>query len=553
MAGHRWDPEKKRFFKIVPSLTHSLNGNTASSSKSSGEGSKRSKGNKKAEEAQILSAENRFASTPRLPAIDLRTADQKLSTTYKSAFRETISDPITLKQHGASPVKAKAIGERSRIEAAYSNLALLTARMPDAADGWPETILSIQTDVGGHGLLVLQKQSVVRIVSDSDISLRLFRAFGTRQVPFIWRNSQGLLLGDGRSHQGKVNIDLTLMRSSRRTDGNDDTLNPMWYRRLGTLRSDLFTYTEGQHWAFAEVNHAAQDVELTEARRRSASHGEFRATVSLALAFCSRVSVCCYSATKCHAEETAYERHYYFFSHVMAITFDAAGEALYFGTRSGQVLVCQDVAAPLSAPVEMPIEADGSVTNLAFVSSSEMLIVRINGQVELVDVATSQVKCRYQGHVNSYSFTLGMAVDKELRLFALAGLDRRVRIWSLDSPLPLGTSATSLPPVFHRHDHDHRLDNEALYDESGSSKFTRAHTTLDDKAGMRRGSTLSTVVFPNEVGVLHWHPRYRYEGRDPHEVEALRQEQGANYRPPAQRWKDLYVAAGYWLYQFRFP
>ncbi|CDW97981.1 hypothetical protein [Sporisorium scitamineum] len=475
MAGHRWDPEKKRFFKIVPSLTHSLNGNTASSSKSSGEGSKRSKGNKKAEEAQILSAENRFASTPRLPAIDLRTADQKLSTTYKSAFRETISDPITLKQHGASPVKAKAIGERSRIEAAYSNLALLTARMPDAADGWPETILSIQTDVGGH-------------------------------VPFIWRNSQGLLLGDGRSHQGKVNIDLTLMRSSRRTDGNDDTLNPMW-TALGLCRGQPCCSRCGTH----------------------------RGTPSIC------------------QEETAYERHYYFFSHVMAITFDAAGEALYFGTRSGQVLVCQDVAAPLSAPVEMPIEADGSVTNLAFVSSSEMLIVRINGQVELVDVATSQVKCRYQGHVNSYSFTLGMAVDKELRLFALAGLDRRVRIWSLDSPLPLGTSATSLPPVFHRHDHDHRLDNEALYDESGSSKFTRAHTTLDDKAGMRRGSTLSTVVFPNEVGVLHWHPRYRYEGRDPHEVEALRQEQGANYRPPAQRWKDLYVAAGYWLYQFRFP
>lgn len=42
----------------------------------------------------------------------------------------------------------------------------------------------------------------------------------------------------------------------------------------------------------------------------------------------------------------------------------------------------------------------------------------------------------YSGHCNSYMFELGLCINEPHRLLACAGVDRRVRIWSLDNDTP---------------------------------------------------------------------------------------------------------------------
>ncbi len=178
----------------------------------------------------------------------------------------------------------------------------------------------------------------------------------------------------------------------------------------------------------------------------------------------------------------------------------------------------------------------------------------------MVDISASKVIRRFRGHVNSYDFRLGFAIDADLRLLALAGLDRKVRVWSLDSALPLGTASLTLPHVYHaptnpveeKQQSDDHL-GATLWDESTSATFSKAHPATNEIPAMRKGLTLSNVTFPTEVRALHWHPRFATEGCDPHEMHAMRQEEGGEAKMPSKRWKDLYVGAGEWMYQFRWP
>ncbi|TKY87481.1 hypothetical protein EX895_003495 [Sporisorium graminicola] len=564
MPGHRWDPDKKRFFKILPGQTSlGTTSHTASSSTSSG--GRSAKGKQKDEK----SAENHFASTPRLPAIDLRSAAQKVSGKHKSAFKETTLDPVTLRQQGASSVNAKGFGDRSRIEAAYSHLALFTARRPLSSRATPDTIIGIQSDLDGYALAVLHDVSVVRIVPDHGVCQKLFEARGPDELLFIWTGSARLLCGAFLSRYSFQTF-LSLSKPVRPevTDSDDEDFEefdiPYWHapETADFMEVDAPVFAPGQgYWAFAETVPAPHRSEEVQTDFRPVPSERLESTLAFALVAGEKVSAREYEFEKGISRGfRATRADFRFESDVMSVAFDPSGEALYCGLRSGRVFIWREFADILredaTKPVEMPIETEGSITNIAIVSSTEMLLVRVNGQVQLVDISTGQVKRRFQGHVNSYSYTLAFAADKDLRLFALTGTDRRVRIWSLESPQPLGTSATTLPVFVHRHDHDQQDQQphrQALYDESGSKSFTQTHAASDNKPGMQRGSTLSSIVFPSEVRALHWHPRYPYEGRDPHEVEAFRQEQSVDYRPPQQRWKDLYVAAGEWLYQFRFP
>ncbi|SJX66312.1 uncharacterized protein SRS1_16634 [Sporisorium reilianum f. sp. reilianum] len=567
LAGHRWDADKKRFFKIGPGQA---------SGTSTGSSSTGSRGKGKQTEQP---AARHFASKLRLPAFDLHgTAEGESS----SAFAERRVDPVTMRQSAGLMRMGKVGSERARVEAVYSQLALFAARRPLSAHATPDTIIGLQSDLDGFTLLVLHERSVVRIFPNHGISLKLFEAGGPDSLLFLWTGSLRVLCGVLLERWWQQTF-LPLSepkpdRPQRRRNDDDDFYDSDDFDDIGDynipywdwpeiadfMEFDAPVFAAGQaYWAFAETIEAPQDAGVTDSdcRIREVSPERLESRLSFALVVGNKVIARDYEfevgVRRGYAANCADHR---FNSDVMAVAFHPSEEALFCGLRSGRVFVWRQFAHILrddpTQPVEMPIEEDGSVTNIAIVSSYEMLLVRVNGQVQLVDVVTGQVVRRYQGHVNPYSFTLGFAVDKELRLFALAGLDRRVRVWSLDSALPLGTSATSLPPIYHHFGDaptSQPLDNDTLYDESSSETFTQAHAASNDNPAMQRGSTLGSTVFPNEVGVLHWHPRYPYEARDPHQVEVVRQEQGADYRHPQQRWKDLFVAAGDWLYQFRFP
>lgn len=47
------------------------------------------------------------------------------------------------------------------------------------------------------------------------------------------------------------------------------------------------------------------------------------------------------------------------------------------------------------------------------------------------------IKTAFQGHSNSHFFDLGLALDSGNRILAVAGSDRKIRIWRLDSEEPL--------------------------------------------------------------------------------------------------------------------
>lgn len=80
----------------------------------------------------------------------------------------------------------------------------------------------------------------------------------------------------------------------------------------------------------------------------------------------------------------------------------------------------------------------GAVTHIKSLSHEEMVVAYSSGELYLVHPrALSEPLVRYHGHVNSWSLDLPMTIDAEHRLLAVAGQDRKVRIWSLDHPLPL--------------------------------------------------------------------------------------------------------------------
>lgn len=564
MPGHRWDPDKKRFFKIASGPQSKA----ASASHSSGAGPTLSTTNstQKGKQRQAVSAEEHFAFTPRLPAIDVRTPAQKLYN-IQSAFQEAILDPVTLRQHARMSVTDRQVSEQVRTEATYSHLALCTAQSPFYPHQRPSNVLDLQTDTDGRSLIVADSNVVVRIIPNKDVSDPLYGTRRQQESPFIWTSSQRIWYGAFEADGTQTGIISIHSPKSDLAEANHRS--QISGQRSSSAIADAVTFLDHEQperrhgqdcWAFAEIFRAPRDVEMTSSEDSALSTNQ-PGFVSYALATGNVVSIRGYKPDILSRRiDLVYDIALPAQSDVMALTFDLDGHVLYCGTRSGKILAWPYFAQmagsiPIVPPIAIPFEAEGSVTNIAIVSATELLVVRINGSIQLVDIATGEVKQRYLGHVNSYRYKLAFAVDKESRLLALAGIDSRVRVWSLDSPLPLGTSTTTLTPALHpcqSHSEGQGPENWKLYDESEDQAFLDAHRGSEGNPGIRKGSTLSTIVFPRHPNVLHWHPRYPYEGLDPHEVQAVREAQGSDYRPPQSQWKDLFVGADEWLYQFRF-
>lgn len=575
MPGHRWDPDKKRFFKILPgqSANHGSGRNTSSTSL--GASSSTGRSNRKNHE-QNAPAEQYFAATPHLPALQLFDPTQK-TILKRSPFSRIASDPVTVRQQGRMPVALHQNSEQRRIEAAYSRLALCNASTPSAGGRHSPKIIAMQTDADGQSLFLLDAvATITRFSPLTGLSETVFSrmsepgpGFMARGCGALWHGSSGG--ADGTQH-ALWYLPLQHEESASVLDAAGQTAslprywatgfmdsNPLSSRRA-CIRYDTLMRSHGPtSWAMREAAlHQTGDVE---------NPAQVDKAMYFAVSTLKTVQVYVINprppALGFHGPPRVYEPAG---SDITATAFDLSGHVLYCGTRSGLVLAWEWRNEPAfrsrgQRHVSTVLKGEGSVTNLQAVSSDEIVVVRINGHVELVDVTDRHVKRRFEGHVNAYNFNLGFALDAELRLLALAGLDRKVRVWSLSSPFPLGTSTPTLPSVYcppcsFDYQVGQASDNspsDNLYDRTHLPMFARDHPSLDGKPGLTRGSTLSSVSFPHDITALHWHPRSVYEGCDPHEAHVLQQGPGASFCQPQHRWKDLFVAAGKYLYHFRWP
>lgn len=548
MPGHRWDPEKKRFFKIVPGQAQS---ESTPNIGGSIESFKRSSKNKEKIWKERIQ-EQWFAKLPPFPVVRLG------STAFsnpRTSFALSNTDPTILKQKGRTPLFASDKREQDLQRAMYSRLALFRAVLP--VGQMRPNILAFQTDLDNQCLLVLTHISILARISPLSETPTAFRKVSEAPQPksgLFLRTLQALFhtpeLIRGR-HAG-----ISVILPQREDDPSRLPYLDAWqpfpceHRQLGLPNGPL------DHDLASWAVHETLKSPAAPGRGPQAKAGIFLALSNCRSLFVSFVDV------RGDRLPRFLEVHHFKDSDCMSISFDRSGEILYCGTRSGAVLAVHwrkrtiDTTAGGRDSCLVP-RGGGSVTHLNIVSDHELLVVRIHGQVELVDTRNGQVQRRFEGHVNSYEFRLGCAVDSELRLLALAGLDRRVRVWSLDSSAPLGTSEPCLPHIYHVptrspeqvHQYDDRLGSRDW------QTFQEDHQQRQDRPSSRMvgGSTLASIVFPADIRALHWHPRSVYECRDADEAHALAQEPNSSSYPFQQQWKDLYVGAGPWVYHFRWP
>jgi len=211
-------------------------------------------------------------------------------------------------------------------------------------------------------------------------------------------------------------------------------------------------------------------------------------------------------------------------SDVIALEVTPDGSTILVGLRNGEVKRYSSqhflksnlrrarlsVKAPQGCVIELPgrehamyesqskgvllkIPGKGAVTNIKAVSNQEVIVAYSSGQVFLIDPENrfKVIIREFVGHVNSWSLDLVSAslrslsicftvhhanllpshyqplcIDSSNRLFAFAGQDRKVRIWSLCHPIPLHQRQGSQSHQAHQDDSVYDLAQKSLSNKS---------------------------------------------------------------------------------------
>nr|CDI56580.1 putative protein [Melanopsichium pennsylvanicum 4] len=570
MPGHSWDPEKKRFFRILPGQVAQDSTNidkSTSKTKNSTHKGKLNKRDKGKRPSKSFDEEAHYATTQCLPRFRTATLETGPFRTH-GACLHTVSDPVTLRQHGRRSLGESRTQNQQRIEGAYSHLALFRAQRPFRQHTHDEDrIVDIKAHADGQSLVLLSHTGDLLVCSPIHDLAQLIlprNRHDSQLLSFLWSGSRTILhathVQEGQQRSPLL-FRIVLCPTKADCDPFRGQLPPVTTDSrtfapmvITTANSEAPSVNSRAIIAWAvlfqgdRVNNTPQSV-----REATGNHDGLDKTMLLALSAGRRVQL---SKVAIRLFDRPHSPFYSTCpsseSDTTAITFDQSGDILYCGTRSGAVLAWfwRKYAPQSREKVVALFEAKGSVTNLHAVSSHELLVVRIDGQVQLFNTMTGEVKREFVGHVNAYDFKLGCAIDAEVRLLALAGLDRRVRVWSLDSSFPLGTSADQLSCVYHAHRNCNKQDTQSICIDPS---LCVDHPATRFKPTPREGTTLSSVVFPKEVRALHWHPRFIFEGQDANQVRALWEVGETGYWAPQLRWKDLCAGVGEWLYLFRWP
>lgn len=184
-------------------------------------------------------------------------------------------------------------------------------------------------------------------------------------------------------------------------------------------------------------------------------------------------------------------------SDVIAQDISPSGRHMVVGCRNGRVLrlAIETAGDGAGASHKSPIKADekdylpvrgvGAVTNVKYFSEDEVVLAFSSGKLILLSLQQAITPLlEFEGHINSWTLNPAMAIDLPCRLFALAGQDRRVRIYTLDHAFPLSNSLANRAAS--------TSANKAATDQEDQK-------TIDLSCDRPNGQRLNEVTFANEV------------------------------------------------------
>ncbi|PWN35938.1 uncharacterized protein FA14DRAFT_160891 [Meira miltonrushii] len=195
-------------------------------------------------------------------------------------------------------------------------------------------------------------------------------------------------------------------------------------------------------------------------------------------------------------------------SDVMSHDISADGSHVIVGCRNGRVARLpllfedgsNDLANKSSRIVEsdyLPLRGVGAVTNVKHMSDDEVLLAYSSGNlVSCLLHKPNQAHMVFEGHINSWTLNPPMTIDLRYKVFALAGQDRRVRIWSFDHAQPLGYDSGSIQEEQNKM----VIEDDDVDDEMNTFDPHRDSTSTQQK--------LSQVVFANQVTGLTFCQRF---------------------------------------------
>ncbi|MCO5599863.1 hypothetical protein L7F22_053970 [Adiantum nelumboides] len=193
-------------------------------------------------------------------------------------------------------------------------------------------------------------------------------------------------------------------------------------------------------------------------------------------------------------------------SDIMSHDISPSGTNVIVGCRNGRVaslpLVFEDgntdmayKSGKIAESDYIPLRGVGAVTNVKHMSEEEILLAYSSGSlVSCLLHKPNQAHMVYEGHINSWTLNPPMTIDLRYKVFALAGQDRRVRIWSFDHARPLGYDSNSIQ------EQHQTMEEDDIDDEMSSFDPHRDSTSTQQK--------LSQVTFANQITGLAFCQRF---------------------------------------------
>ncbi|KAL9940969.1 hypothetical protein V8E36_000457 [Tilletia maclaganii] len=185
---------------------------------------------------------------------------------------------------------------------------------------------------------------------------------------------------------------------------------------------------------------------------------------------------------------------------------------------------------PKLHPTEIVPKGRGRVHHIAMASETEFLVVFSSGDILLLRFGSLN-----EGPIRSFSShpaslePLGFTVHSKLRLFAAAGADGRVRIWSLDDPRPIEPHASEAGRIRITSREEFAKYGRSFFDtpESGRTGAgkgrdvdrkaseaeetieawwadTSSLTVMEDSDSFVAGKALHQIIFPSPPLTLAW-------------------------------------------------
>lgn len=145
----------------------------------------------------------------------------------------------------------------------------------------------------------------------------------------------------------------------------------------------------------------------------------------------------------------------------------------------------------------IPLRGVGAVTNVKYMTEDEILLAYSSGKlISCLLHKPDKAHMVFHGHINSWTLHPPLTIDLQYKIFALAGQDRRVRIWSFDHSNPLGYD----PRLIQDQDQNYMEEDDVSEDLNSFDPFRDSSINQEQK--------LSQVIFSNQITGLAFCQRF---------------------------------------------